>query len=305
MSSLTGALFAGLSGLSVNTTQMNVVGNNIANANTTAFKSSRVLFAPQFYVTDQAGTPPSAEDGGTDPSQHGLGATVSRIQQNFTPGAIQTTGVDTDMAIDGSGFFVIKSAGQQLYTRNGAFTLNSDDQLVNGSGAFVQGFGADANGNILPGTLQNIKIPLGASTIATATTSVTMQGNLNAGGTPSAGASILTSGDVTSADGTGVPSAASLLTNIADTSAPATPIFNVGDTLTLAGTKGGRTLAASTFTVTATSTVQNLLDFYQQGMGIDTTPSTNPAIPPPGAALEADAGQVRQFQVRHHRQRGK
>ena len=140
MSSLNGALFAGLSGLSVNTTQLNVVGNNIANSNTTAFKSSRVLFAPQFYVTDQAGSPPTAENGGQNPSQHGLGASVANIEQNFTPGSIQATGVPTDMALDGSGFFVIKDAGQQQYTRDGAFSLNPSNQLVTGSGAFVQGY---------------------------------------------------------------------------------------------------------------------------------------------------------------------
>src|SRR6185437_10206814 len=116
---LTSALFTGLSGLDVNTTQMNVVGNNIANANTTAFKTSRVLFSPQFYVTDQAGTPPSADNGGSNPTQHGLGASVASIEQDFTPGAIQSTGVPTDMAIDGSGFFIIKSAGAQQYTRDG------------------------------------------------------------------------------------------------------------------------------------------------------------------------------------------
>ncbi|HET6247694.1 MAG TPA: flagellar hook protein FlgE [Tepidisphaeraceae bacterium] len=289
MSSLTGALFAGLSGLSVNTTQMDVVGNNIANANTTAFKSSRALFAPQFYITDQAGTPPSATSGGTDPSQYGLGATVAGIEQNFTPGTIQSTGVPTDMALDGSGFFVIKSNGMQQYTRNGAFSLNSNNQLVTTSGAYVQGFAADAKGNIIPGNLTDLSIPLGASTVASPTTSVNLEGNLNASGTAAAGASVLTSGDVTNADGTGAPDPTTLLTNIASTDNPTVPLFNVGDTLTLDGVKGGRTLEPETFTVTATSSAQDLLNFYQQGLGIDTTASTNPAIPPPGATLEADA----------------
>src|SRR5271170_7019114 len=97
---LTSALYTGLSGLDVAQTWMNVIGNNIANVNTTAFKASRALFQPQFYVTDQAGSPPTADSGGTNSSQEGLGASVASVQQDFTQGAIQTTGTSSDMAID-------------------------------------------------------------------------------------------------------------------------------------------------------------------------------------------------------------
>src|SRR5690348_17594313 len=104
---LTSSLFTGLSGLDVNQTRLNVVGNNIANVNTTAFKSSRAIFSPQFYVTDEGGTAPDANFGGSNPSQRGLGAQVAAVEKNFTPGAIQPTGVPTDMAIEGAGFFVV------------------------------------------------------------------------------------------------------------------------------------------------------------------------------------------------------
>src|SRR5215471_16482122 len=96
---LTSTLFTGLSGLDVNQTRLNVVGNNIANVNTVAFKSSRALFKPQFYVTDNAGTPGSSEFGGENPMQRGLGAVVSSIEKDFSPGAIEGTGKPTDMAI--------------------------------------------------------------------------------------------------------------------------------------------------------------------------------------------------------------
>src|SRR3984957_19596182 len=96
---LTGTLFTGLSGLVVNQTELNVVGNNIANANTTAFKSSQALFTPQFYVTDNPGSPSNGTSGGSNPSQEGLGAQVSSIQANFTPGSLQSTGVPSDLAI--------------------------------------------------------------------------------------------------------------------------------------------------------------------------------------------------------------
>src|SRR3954464_8500339 len=109
---LTSTLFTGLSGLDVNQARLNVVGNNIANVNTVAFKSSRTLVKPQFYVTDAAGAPPSADFGGENPSQRGLGAVVASIQKNFTPGPIEPTGKPTDMAIDGDGFFIVQGKEQ-------------------------------------------------------------------------------------------------------------------------------------------------------------------------------------------------
>src|SRR5438105_2492994 len=155
---LTSTLFTGLSGLDVNQTKLNVVGNNIANVNTVAFKGSRALFKPQFYVTDAAGSPPDNNFGGTNPSQRGLGAVVATIQKDFTPGAIQPTGHDTDMAIEGDGFFVVKGA-KQLYTRDGSFTLNADHQLVTSTGDFVHGYGGDANFNVQQGAVQGLTIP--------------------------------------------------------------------------------------------------------------------------------------------------
>src|SRR5437660_3215250 len=98
---LSSTLFTGLSGLDVNQQRLNVVGNNIANVNTVAFKSSRALFKPQFYVTDGAGTPPSDSFGGTNPNQRGLGASVAAIDKDWSPGSIEPTGHPTDLAIDG------------------------------------------------------------------------------------------------------------------------------------------------------------------------------------------------------------
>src|SRR5439155_18483644 len=105
---LNSTLFTGLSGLDVNQARLNVVGNNIANVNTVAFKASRALFKPQFYVTDNAGSPSTADFGGENPSQRGLGAVVASIEKDSSPGAIEVTGKSTDLAIDGDGFFVVQ-----------------------------------------------------------------------------------------------------------------------------------------------------------------------------------------------------
>ena len=145
-------LFTGLTGLDTSQTWMNVVGNNIANANTTAFKSSNVSFSSQFYVTDIASSAPNGNFGGTNPSQAGMGDQVSSISTNFLPGQIQTTGVDTNMAINGDGFFVVKTTSGQQYTRDGTFSLNAAHQLVTSGGAFVQGYGADTLGNVIAGS---------------------------------------------------------------------------------------------------------------------------------------------------------
>lgn len=293
---LTSALFTGLSGLNVNQTKLQVVGNNIANVNTVAFKSSRVLFKPQFYVTDGGGSPPSDEFGGTNPNQRGLGAQIASIEKNFNPGAIEPTGKNTDLAIDGDGFFVVQGA-EQRFTRDGSFSLNSANQLVTSGGDFLQGYGVDSNFNIVPGTLDRVTIPLGALTSAKATENAFFKGNLNAAGTVASGSSILTSQELALVGG-GVPAATDLLTNIADATDTATPLFTAGQVFTLEGKKGGRDVEPATFTVSGASTLQELMTFFQEGMGIfpeGTTPGTvpddgDPTTAPPGVTLESSPG---------------
>src|SRR5688500_10447152 len=147
---LSNTLFAGLSGLNVNQTKLNVVGNNIANVNTVAFKGSRAMFRPQFYVTDSGGSQPVGDFGGSNPSQRGLGATVAGIEKNFSGGSIESTGRATDMAIDGEGFFVVRS-DELKYTRDGSFKLNANNMLVTSSGDFVQGYGVGPNFQVIQG----------------------------------------------------------------------------------------------------------------------------------------------------------
>jgi flagellar hook protein FlgE len=262
-----------LSGLDVNQTWMNVIGNNIANDNTTAFKASRTLFQSQFYVDEQSSTAPNGDSGGTNASQIGLGSSVASVQQNFTQGSIQSTGVDTDMAINGNGYFVTQSAtNAQQFTRDGAFTLDSNNQLVSSSGAFVQGYTADSTGNIVPGKLSNLTIPLGAATNAKATSNVTLTGNLDAGGVTAAGGSTITSQDLTLSAGAGggTPTDTNLMTDLVS-SASGDPVFTVGQTLTLNVQRDASALPASTFTVSATSTLSDFENFVNGSLGIDTT----------------------------------
>lgn len=181
---LTTATYTGLSGLNVNQTRIETIGHNIANVNTHAFKGSRTLFQTQFAQTLSMGTPPSDTSGGTNPMQIGLGALVGATQRMSTPGSLETTGIPSDLAVDGAGYFIVRdAAGRQYYTRDGAFSLNAENQLVNASGHLVQGFGADENFTIVPGTLQDLRIPLGNVSIARATESVSVDGDLSAADT--------------------------------------------------------------------------------------------------------------------------
>jgi flagellar hook protein FlgE len=290
--SLSGSLFTGLTGLDTSQTWMNVIGNNIANANTTAFKSSNVSFSSQFYVTDLASSGPTGDFGGTNPAQSGMGDQIAAISTDFTPGQLQTTGVDTNMAISGNGFFVVNSPSGQQFTRDGTFTLNGNNQLVTSGGDFVQGYGADSSGNIIAGQIQNIKIPIGQETIAAATQNATLQGNLNSGGVVAGGATILTSQAFSTAGGT-APTGASLLSSLVNTAVPPAPLMNVGDVLTLAGTQGGRDLPSASYTVTATSNVTDLEDFVNQALGINTAVG---GTPPPGTTLQT-AGTTSQLTI--------
>jgi flagellar hook protein FlgE len=284
MGQLNGALFTGLSGLVVNQTALNVVGNNIANANTTAFKSGQVLFSSQFYVTNNAGSASTGTFGGQNPDQIGLGAQIGAIETNFGQGQLQSTGVQSDLGINGNGFFVVKNASsQQVYTRDGAFTLNGNNQLVDSSGDFVQGYGVNANFQVIPSKLQNITIPLGQQTIAQATQNASLSGTLNTGGTVATGASVLTSGPLTDSS-TGTLTSASLLTNVENFGGTSS-LFALNDVLTLDPTQNGRALPTQTFQVTATSTVGQLETFLQDGTDIDTNPSAGTPGPTPGASI--------------------
>src|SRR5690625_3484435 len=201
------SLFSGISSLRSHQTMLDVTGNNIANANTTGFKAGRTQFEDTLsQMVNQPGAP-QAGAGGTNPAQVGLGVRVANVTNDFTSGAPQQTGRGLDMMINGSGFFVVNSGGEQLYTRAGAFNLDGLGRLVTGSGAFVMGWAADADGNInANGPLTNLALPITTTMGAQATGTVTFDGNLPADGDAAdvsdEPTSLLRSIEVYAADGT-------------------------------------------------------------------------------------------------------
>ena len=176
------SLFSGVSGLKNHQTRMDVIGNNIANVNTVAFKAGRVNFEDILSQTvEGARSPQTGGMGGVNPKQVGLGMGISSIDTLFTPGSLQSTDNPTDFAVQGEGFFIVSDGSQVYYTRDGAFKTSADGALVNSNGFRLQGWMADTDGNIdSTQALQNITIPVGAQMKPKATTQIAFEGNLDA-----------------------------------------------------------------------------------------------------------------------------
>ena len=200
-------MFSAISGLQANSTWLDVIGNNISNVNTVAYKASRVEFSDQFSQTLFGGNAdnPSVGLGGVNPEQIGLGTRVASITTLFTEGSLQNTGISTDIAIIGNGFLVSKSGDSTLLTRAGNLTFDSKGNLVDQNGGLIQGLTASVQyqsrdigfGQSLAGTnmlvtkaalgfattsaagAQNINIPRDMTMPPNATTVINFSGNLD------------------------------------------------------------------------------------------------------------------------------
>jgi len=165
-----------LSGLNANQQKLNVIGNNLANINTIAFKASTVNFSD--LVSQSVG------GSSANPMQVGLGVTTGSISPNFNQGGIENTGVSTNVAIQGNGFFVVGAANNRSYTRAGDFSFDANGALVTSDGQFVQGFTATnavTGAIITTGQPGNIIVPPGVLRSPIATTQFGTVSNLNAG----------------------------------------------------------------------------------------------------------------------------
>lgn len=178
------SLFAGVSGMQNHQTRMDVIGNNVSNVNTTGFKRGRVNFQDMISQQLSGAAKPTTEVGGVNPKEVGLGVTTASIDTIFTQGNLQSTGVSTDIAIQGNGFFVMKNGEETFYTRAGTFGVDQDGTLVNpANGLRVQGYMArEMNGEMVinpAGYTEDLVIPVGSKDPAKATTNVNFACNLN------------------------------------------------------------------------------------------------------------------------------
>ncbi len=288
------ALFTGLTGLSVHARKLDVIGNNIANTNTTAYKSGRMLFETNFTRDFRLGSPPGTFSGGTNPTQIGLGVDIAGVRRNFNNGGFTPTGDPRDLAIDGGGFFIVDSNGSTVYTRAGSFRQDLDNNLVGLNGEKLQGFGVDDDFNVIEGALTDVNIPLGSRTIAEATTEALLAGNLNAAGSvPTTGSIITLDADAAGAGfltvSGGVPIVAgTLLSDVEDPDNAGLALFSTGEVLRITGAeKGGKELPEADFTVTGATTVQDYMDFLVEALGIHNPGTANPDGNAPGITVDS------------------
>lgn len=295
----TTAMFTGLSGLTANARNLDVIGNNIANVNTTAFKSSRMLFATQFSRTFSMGSEPSATFGGTNPTQIGLGVTIAGTQRDFSGGSISATGDARDLALEGDGFFMVRRGESTFYTRAGAFRQNELNQLVSVTGDRLQGYGIDTDFNIDQSVVGDIDIPVGTLTLAQATQSVRFAGNLNASGAVTSQgsrydlAALTLLGSATPPGPGNVLELTSLLTEIDDASNPGNALFSAGQRIELQDAHRGSSLIPSaTLDIDGTTTVQDLIDFLNEAIGLNGSSGPNPDGFTPGVTLDTTTGVI-------------
>lgn len=169
---MTQAFYTAISGMAAGQNKVTVVADNIANMNTIGFKASNVNFSDIYYRTASTGQAPTGKMGGINPKQTGIGVQTASIQRDFSSGTTLTTGLNTDLFINGSSFFTVASPTVEiLYTRDGNFTVDANGNLVTSAGYKV--LGTDKSLNTKSSTTP-IKIPTYINTITTPSTSAQM-----------------------------------------------------------------------------------------------------------------------------------
>jgi flagellar hook protein FlgE len=256
------SLNSGISGLKSSQTALNVIGDNLANLNTSGFKASRVSFANELTQTIRAALAPSGGLGGRNPLQIGTGTRVASIDKDFSQGNLTPTGRPFDLAIQGDGFFMLTDQFQDFFTRVGSFSLDKSNDLVDaGTGLKVKG----VSGN-------SINVPVNSTVSGKATTTTDIAGNLNSEFKTGAVQHINTT---TSAYtfGTGTPAVAATALNSLDQNS--TP-YGAGDTIDIVGTEHNGTNVSETFQWGATgsgfdgTTLGELRDFVSSKFGTAT-----------------------------------
>jgi flagellar hook protein FlgE len=184
------SLNAAVSGIDANQTMLDVIGNNIANSNTTGYKSDTAEFEDLLGQQLSSATAPTATSGGINPMSVGSGVRVSSIGTSFVEGSLEQTGIPTDVAITGEGFFVAVKDGQTYYTRAGDLKTDANGNITTADGSMLQGYPA-INGVVTPnGTLGGLSVPSNSVAKPKESDTITLGGNLPANATDPAQTSI-------------------------------------------------------------------------------------------------------------------
>lgn len=250
------ALMSGVSGLKSHQTMIDVAGNNLANINTTAYKTSRVSFADLLSQTVKEASGPTSLVGGINPMQIGSGVLVGSINRNMTQGTLEYTGNPMDMAITGNGYFTLNDGKTDLYTRVGRFAVDSEFFLIDPTTGYrMQRTGREGiNEGFQDPTSSNIRIPYDIALAAQETTEISFAGNLSSNQNQPTVNSI-TSEPKYIDNGGSVASYPTLLSDLSQASG-----IEVGDTVTIVGTDRAGGAVNADYTYVVGDTMQEFLD---------------------------------------------
>lgn len=241
------SLLTGISGLRSHQKMLEVVGNNLANLNTTSFKSSRVLFSDMMYEVQRGSSSGSSgSTGSVNPIEVGTGSRVSQTDLNLQQGNFESTGRSLDLGVDGAGYFVAKSGNDTYFTRDGAFSLDAHGYLTDTStGNLIQRYGNAGEPDGVNPAFQTpndnrIYIPIGASLPGKITQSVELTGNLSSTATGLVAQRLITSHALQTG---GIAASLSTALNDLDNN---TTDYNTGDKLIIKGSKSNGSAPDST-----------------------------------------------------------
>ncbi|MDB5102707.1 MAG: Flagellar hook protein FlgE [Fibrobacteres bacterium] len=268
------SLYASISGLRNHQTRMDIIGNNIANVNTVGYKSSRVTFEESLSQMLAGASRGVDGGGGTNPMQVGLGMNIGSVDTRMSQGNLESTGLITDLSLEGKAYFAVSDGNGTYYTRNGAFQFDSQGQMVlPTNGMVLQGKLADSNGSFASSSLiGNIRVPFNDQAPAKATTDVNFARNLDSD-SMAKGSILYTQKYMHHAED------ADSLLGMSDHSGNGLDIQS-GDVLTFSASSGASTVSTN-FTVTDTTKVSDVTTAMQTflrsagvGAGLGTTVRT-------------------------------
>ena len=205
------ALSAGVTGLEAHQKMLDIAGNNLANVNTTAFKSSRITFSELLNKTIKKASQPTSGVGGTNPQQIGSGVGIAGISPNMSQGNIINTGNPLDLAVEGEGYFALSDGEKNTYTRGGSFAVDANSNLVDpATGYIVQRIGSvgEADGFQTTG-ISSVNVPYDVAMAANATSSVTFAGNLSSNASLATAETNIIKSDITFTTGSGTAATSS------------------------------------------------------------------------------------------------
>ncbi len=205
------ALSAGVTGLEAHQKMLDIAGNNLANVNTTAFKSSRITFSELLNKTIKKASQPTSGVGGTNPQQIGSGVGIAGISPNMSQGNIINTGNPLDLAVEGEGYFVLSDGEKNTYTRGGSFAVDANSNLVDpATGYIVQRIGSVGEADAFQTTgVSSINVPYDVAMAANATSSVMFAGNLSSNASLATAETNIIKSDITFTTGSGTAATSS------------------------------------------------------------------------------------------------